>query len=131
MSNPFSGTDLVAQPPLPRIVTVGEGVRRVAELRVFCEQRRAHGRGGLGQNGGFWLKVTVADERRVRQAATPIWRGASVHVAGRLMPRSGTTPKPHIERTSRYMKACAVYPCPVRLAAVSLPQRRVLRACAA
>src|SRR3972149_8615905 len=84
MSNEFRGTGNVGDQPVLKTVLVGKEERQVAELRVFFDEYRQDGSGGLEQAGGFWLDVNVWGERHAAEVAQLVKKGARVHVIGRL-----------------------------------------------
>lgn len=76
MSNEFSGTGNVGDLPLLKTVMVGSEERQVAELRVFFDEYRQDGKGGLEQAGGFWLDVNVWGDRHAPEVAQIVKKGA-------------------------------------------------------
>ena len=56
--------------------------RQVTELRVFFDEYRQDGSGGLEQTGGFWLDVNVWGERLAPEVANLVTKGARVQVIG-------------------------------------------------
>ncbi len=84
MSNEFRGTGNIAvAPTLKTVLVAGEG-RKVAELRVFFDEYKPNGQGGIEQSGGFWLDVSVWGDALAESVAQHLHKGARVHVTGRL-----------------------------------------------
>jgi single-strand DNA-binding protein len=87
MSNEFSGTGNVGDQPLLKTVMVGSEERQVAELRVFFDEYRQDGKGGLEQAGGFWLDVNVWGDRHAAEVAQLVKKvRASMSSAGSPKP---------------------------------------------
>ena len=83
MPNTFQGTGNLGDSPVLKTIQVNGEDRKVAELRVFFDNYRPDGQGGLEQTGGYWLDVSVWDYKG-EQAARLLRKGARVHVIGRL-----------------------------------------------
>lgn len=83
MPNNYQGTGNLGDNPILKTVQVKGEDRKVAELRVFFDNYRADGQGGLEQTGGHWLDVSIWDYK-AEQAARLLRRGARVYVIGRL-----------------------------------------------
>ena len=83
MPNSYQGTGNLADSPTLKTVQVNGEDRKVAELRVFFDNYRPDGQGGLEQTGGHWLDVSVWDYK-AEQATRLLRKGARVHVIGRL-----------------------------------------------
>ena len=83
MPNNYQGTGNLGESPAVTTVQVNGEDRKVAELRVFFDNYRADGQGGLEQTGGHWLDVSLWDYK-AEQAARLLRKGARVHVMGRL-----------------------------------------------
>ena len=83
MPNNYQGTGNLGESPALKTVQVNGEDRKVAELRVFFDNYRADGQGGLEQTGGHWLDVSLWDYK-AEQAARLLRKGARVHVMGRL-----------------------------------------------
>jgi len=83
MPNNYQGTGNLGESPALKTVQVNGEDRKVAELRVFFDNYRADGQGGLEQTGGHWLDVSLWDYK-AEQAARILRKGARVHVIGRL-----------------------------------------------
>ncbi len=83
MPNNYQGTGNLGESPALKAVQVNGEDRKVAELRVFFDNYRADGQGGLEQTGGHWLDVSLWDYK-AEQAARLLRKGARVHVIGRL-----------------------------------------------
>jgi single-strand DNA-binding protein len=83
MPNTFQGTGNLGDSPVLKTVQVNGEDHKVAELRVFFDNYRPDGQGGLEQTGGYWLDVSVWDYKG-EQAARLLRKGARVHVIGRL-----------------------------------------------
>ena len=89
MPNNYQGTGNLGESPALKAVQVNGEDRKVAELRVFFDNYRADGQGGLEQTGGHWLDVSLWDYK-AEQAARLLRKGARVHVMGRLEQDSWT-----------------------------------------
>jgi single-strand DNA-binding protein len=83
MPNMYQGTGNLADRPALKTVQVSGEERKVAELRVFFDNYRPDGQGGLEQTGGHWLDVSLWDYK-AEQAARLLRKGGRVHVIGRL-----------------------------------------------
>jgi len=83
MPNTYQGTGNLADAPVLKQVQVNGVDRKVAELRVFFDNYRSDGKGGLEQSGGHWMDVSVWDYK-AEQAARLLRKGARVHVIGRI-----------------------------------------------
>ena len=83
MPNSYQGTGSVGESPALKTVQVNGEDRKVAELRVFFDNYRQAGQGGLEQTGGHWLDVSIWDYK-AEQAARLLRKGARVYVIGRL-----------------------------------------------
>jgi len=83
MPNTYQGTGNLADAPALKHVQVNGEDRRVAEFRVFFDNYRSDGQGGLEQSGGHWMDVSVWDYK-AEQAARLLRKGARVHVIGRI-----------------------------------------------
>ena len=84
MSNEFRGTGNIAVAPTLKTVSVAGEARKVAELRVFFDDYRPTGQGGIEQSGGFWLDVSVWGDTLAESVTQHLRKGARVHVTGRL-----------------------------------------------
>ena len=83
MPNTYQGTGNLGDSPVLKTVQVNGEDRKVAELRVFFDNYRPDGQGGLEQTGGYWLDVSVWDYKG-EQAARLLRKGARVYVIGRI-----------------------------------------------
>jgi single-strand DNA-binding protein len=83
MPNNYQGTGNLGESPTLKTVQINGEDRKVAELRVFFDNYRADGQGGLEQTGGHWLDVSLWDYK-AEQAARLLRKGARVLVMGRL-----------------------------------------------
>jgi single-strand DNA-binding protein len=83
MPNMYQGTGNLADRPALKTVQVNGEERKVAELRVFFDNYRPDGQGGLEQTGGHWLDVSLWDYK-AEQAARLLRKGARVYVIGRV-----------------------------------------------
>lgn len=83
MPNTYQGTGNLADAPVLKHTQVNGKDRKVAELRVFFDNYRSDGQGGLEQSGGHWMDVSVWDFK-AEQAARLLRKGARVHVIGRI-----------------------------------------------
>lgn len=83
MPNNYQGTGNLGESPALKTVQVNGEDRKVAELRVFFDNYRADGQGGLEQIGGHWLDVSLWDYK-AEQAARLLRKGTRVLVMGRL-----------------------------------------------
>ena len=124
MSNEFSGTGNVGDQPLLKTVMVGNEERQVAELRVFFDEYRQDGKGGLEQAGGFWLDVNVWGERLAAEVAQLVKKGARVHVIGRLAETQWTVTATGEERSALHLNADHLFLSLTRLAEVRFKPRR-------
>lgn len=124
MSNEFRGTGNVGDQPLLKTVLVGTEERQVAELRVFFDEYRQNGSGGLEQAGGFWLDVNVWGERHAADVAQLVKKGARVHVVGRLAESKWIATKTGEEHRALYLNADCLYLSLARLAEVRFKARR-------
>ena len=124
MSNEFSGTGNVGDQPLLKTVMVGNEERQVAELRVFFDEYRQDGKGGLEQAGGFWLDVNVWGERLAAEVAQLVKKGARVHVIGRLAETQWTVTATGEERSALHLNADHLFLSLTRLAEVKFKPRR-------
>ena len=124
MSNEFSGTGNAGDQPLLKTVMVGNEERQVAELRVFFDEYRQDGKGGLEQAGGFWLDVNVWGERLAAEVAQLVKKGARVHVIGRLAETQWTVTATGEERSALHLNADHLFLSLTRLAEVRFKPRR-------
>ena len=124
MSNEFRGTGNVGDQPVLKTVLVGNEERQVAQLRVFFDDYRRDGSGGLEQAGGFWLDVTVWGERHPAQVAQHVKKGARVHVIGRLAEHKWTVTATGEERRALYLNADRLSLSLTRLAEARFEPRR-------
>ena len=124
MSNEVSGTGNVGDQPLLKTVMVGSEERQVAELRVFFDEYRQDGKGGLEQAGGFWLDVNVWGERLAAEVAQLVKKGARVHVVGRLAETQWTVTATGEERSALHLNADHLFLSLTRLAEVRFKPRR-------
>ena len=124
MSNEFRGTGNAGDQPLLKTVLVGNEERQVAELRVFFDEYRQDGNGGLEQTGGFWLDVNVWGERHAAEVAHIVKKGARVHVTGRLAESKWVVTETGEERRTLYLNADHLFLSLVRLADAKFKPRR-------
>lgn len=124
MSNEFSGTGNVGDLPLLKTVMVGSEERQVAELRVFFDEYRQDGKGGLEQAGGFWLDVNVWGDRHAAEVAQLVKKGARVHVIGRLAETQWTVTATGEERSTLHLNADQLFLSLARLAEARFKPRR-------
>ena len=124
MSNEFSGTGNVGDLPLLKTVMVGSEERQVAELRVFFDEYRQDGKGGLEQAGGFWLDVNVWGDRLAAEIAQLVKKGTRVHVVGRLAETQWTVTATGEERSALHLNADHLFLSLTRLAEVRFKPRR-------
>lgn len=124
MSNVFQGIGKVEDPPRLTTVLVGSEERQVAELRVFFDDYRQDGKGGLEPAGGFWLDVTVWGDRLAAEVAQLVKKGARVHVSGRLVEARWTVTATGEERRGLHLNADHLFFSVVRLAEVRCKARR-------
>jgi single-strand DNA-binding protein len=104
MSNEFRGTGNVGIAPNLKTVMVGKEERQVADLRVFFDDYRQDGKGGVEQAGGFWLDVNVWGQRAA-DVAQLVKKGARVHVIGHLSESRWTATETQEERRALYLDA--------------------------
>jgi single-strand DNA-binding protein len=124
MSNEFSGNGNVGDLPLLKTVMVGNEERQVAELRVFFDEYRQDGKGGLEQAGGFWLDVNVWGDRLAAEVVQFVKKGARVHVVGRLAETQWTVTATGEERSALHLNADHLFLSLTRLAEVKFKPRR-------
>lgn len=124
MSNEFHGTGNVGDQPVLKTVLVGKEERQVVELRVFFDEYRQDGSGGLEQAGGFWLDVNVWGERHAAEVAQFVKKGARVHVTGRLAESKWTVTATGEERRALHLNADRLYLSLARLAEARFKPRR-------
>jgi len=124
MSNEFRGTGNAGDLPVLKTVLVGNEERQVAELRVFFDEYRQDGNGGVEQAGGFWLDVNVWGERHAAEVARIVKKGARVHVIGRLVESRWTVTATGEERTAFYLNADHLFLSLTRLAEARFQPRR-------
>ena len=124
MSNEFSGTGNVGDLPILKAVMVGSEERQVAELRVFFDEYRQDGKGGLEQAGGFWLDVNVWGDRLAAEVAQLVKKGARVHVIGRLAETQWTVTATGEERSALHLNADHLFLSLTRLAEARFKPRR-------
>jgi len=104
MSNEFRGTGNVGIAPNLKTVMAGKEERQVADLRVFFDDYRQDGKGGVEQAGGFWLDVNVWGQRAA-DVAQFVKKGARVHVIGHLSESRWTATETQEERRALYLDA--------------------------
>jgi len=124
MSNEFRGTGNAGDAPLLKTVLVGNEERQVAELRVFFDEFRRDGNGGLEQAGGFWLDVNVWGERLAAEVAQIVKKGARVHVIGRLAESKWIVTETGEERRALHLNADRLFLSLARLAEARFKPRR-------
>jgi single-strand DNA-binding protein len=124
MSNEFRGTGNVGDQPVLRTAMVSGNPRQVTELRVFFDEYRQDGSGGLEQTGGFWLDVNVWGERLAPEVANLVTKGARVQVIGRLVENKWTVTGTGEERRALYLNADSLFLSLARVAEVKLKPRR-------
>jgi len=124
MSNEFRGTGNAGDLPVLKTVLVGNEERQVAELRVFFDEYRQDGNGGVEQAGGFWLDVNVWGERHAAEVARIVKKGTRVHVIGRLVESRWTVTATGEERTAFYLSADHLFLSLTRLAEARFQPRR-------
>ena len=124
MSNVFQGIGSVGDPPCLKTVRVGGEGRQVAELRIFFDDYRQDGKGGLEQAGGFWLDVTVWGDRLAAEVAQRVRKGARVHVSGRLVEGQWIETATGEQRRGLHLNADHLFFSVVRLAEVRFKARR-------
>lgn len=98
--------------------------RQVTELRVFFDEYRQDGTGGLEQTGGFWLDVNVWGDRLAPEVANLVTKGARVQVIGRLVESKWTVTGTGEERRALYLNADSLFLSLARVAEVKLKPRR-------
>jgi single-strand DNA-binding protein len=107
-----------------KTVLVGNQERQVAELRVFFDEYRQDGNGGLEQAGGFWLDVNVWGERHAAEVVQLVKKGARVHVIGRLAESKWTVAGTGEERRALHLNADRLFLGLARLAEATFKPRR-------
>ena len=124
MSNEFRGTGNVADQPLLKTVLVATEERQVAELRVFFDEYRKDGSGGVESAGGFWLDVNVWGDRHAAEVANLVKKGARVHVVGKLAESKWTVTATNEERRAVYLNADHLFLSLTRMAEARFKPRR-------
>ena len=124
MSNEFRGTGNVGDAPVLKTVMIEDEERMVVQLRVFFDEYRQDGTGGVEQSGGFWLDVNVWGDRRAVDVAQHVKKGARVHVSGRLAQSKWTVTATGEERHALHLNADDVFLGLTRLAEVAYKPRR-------
>ena len=124
MSNEFRGTGNVGDQPVLKTVLVAKEERQVAELRVYFDEYRQDGNGGLEHTGGFWLDVNVWGERHAAEVAQIVKKGARVHVIGRLAESKWVVTETGEERRALYLNADRLFLSLTRLAEARFKPRR-------
>ena len=124
MPNAFRGTGNAADVPLLKTVRVDNEERQVAELRVFFDEFRKDGNGGLEQAGGFWLDVNVWGDRHAAEVAQIVKKGARVHIIGRLSESKWIVTETGEERRALYLNADRLFLSLTRLAEARFKPRR-------
>jgi single-stranded DNA-binding protein len=124
MSNEFRGTGNVADQPLLKSVLVGSEARQVAELRVFFDEYRQDGSGGVESAGGFWLDVNIWGDRHAAEVAHLVKKGARVHVIGKLSESKWVVTATKEERRALYLNADHLFLSLTRLTDAHFKSRR-------
>ncbi len=124
MSNEFCGTGNAADEPVLKTVMVAGEEKRIAELRVFFDEYRQNGLGGIEQTGGFWLDVNVWDERHAAEVVRVVKKGARVHLIGRLVESRWTVTTTGEERSALYLNADSVYLALARIGDIKFKTKR-------
>ena len=124
MANEFRGTGSVGNDPTVKNVLVGGEERQLAEVRVFFDEYRSDGAGGLEQAGGFWLDVNVWSERHAGDVARLVKKGTRVHVIGKLVESRWTVTATGEERAALHLNADQLFLGLSRLAEVRMKPRR-------
>ena len=96
----------------------------MTELRVFFDDYRQDGSGGLEQAGGFWLDVNVWGERLAPEVANLVTKGARVQVIGRLVENKWTIAATGQEHRVLFLNADSLFLSLARVAEVKLKPRR-------
>src|SRR5262249_53642806 len=109
----------IADTPTFKTVSAGGRERSIAELRVFFDEYRQDGKGGIEQAGGFWLDVNVWDERHAIETARILYKGARRHVVGKLVESRWKVTATGEERSALYLNAASVYLALGRIACVT------------
>ena len=79
MPNTYQGTGNLGDSPAIKTVQVNGEDRKVAELRVFFDNYRSDGQGGVEQSGGLWMDVSLWDYK-AEQAARLLRKGKRLPV---------------------------------------------------
>lgn len=124
MSNEFRGTGNVGDQPRLKAVLVGNEERQVAELRVFFDEYRQDGSGGVESAGGFWLDVNVWGDRYAAEVANLVKKGARVHVIGKLAESKWIVTATKEERRALYLNADHLFLSLTRMAEARFKPRR-------
>lgn len=109
MSNEFRGTGNIAVAPTLKTVSVAGEARKVAELRVFFDDYKSNGQGGIEQSGGFWLDVSVWGDTLAESVAHHLCKGTRVHVTGRLSESRWKVQDSDVERSVIQVNADNVF----------------------
>lgn len=123
MSNEFRGTGNLGDNPVLKTALVRGEERKVAEMRVFFDEYKKDGNGGFEHNGGFWLSISVWDQR-AEQAASLLRKGARVHVAGKLVQQEWTDKETGEIQRAMQLNADEVYLSLSRVEGVTFKPRR-------
>lgn len=124
MSNEFRGNGNIALAPTLKTVSVAGEARKVAELRVFFDDYRPTGKGGIEQSGGFWLDVSVWGDTLAESVAQHLKKGARVHVTGRLSESKWNAQDSGEERRAMQLNADNVFLSLARIEGVSFRAKR-------
>ena len=124
MSNEFRGTGNIAVAPTLKTVSVGGEARKVAELRVFFDDYKSNGQGGVEQNGGFWLDVSGWGDTLAESVAQHLKKGARVLVTGRLFENKWNAHDGGEERRTMRLNADNVFLSLSRVETVSFRAKR-------
>ena len=108
MSNEFCGTGSIAVAPTLKTVKVAGEARKVAEMRVFFDDYRSDGHGGMEQSG-FWLDVAVWGNALAESVAQILRKGVRVHVTGRLSESKWNAQATGEERRALQLNADSVF----------------------
>ena len=112
-----------ARSPPPRRSRSAARNARSPQLRVFFDEYRQDGAGGMEEAGGFWLDVNVWGVHAL-EVAQHVKKGARVHVAGRLVEHQWTVTATNEARRALTLNADQLFVSLARVAEIRFRPRR-------